>query len=51
MLHELNKKLKPIKDFSMVVCNDGNVFLDKIEGKILKGKSVFVVMPVRLGLN
>ena len=35
----------------MVVCNDGNVFLDKIEGKILKGKSVFVVVPVRLGLN
>ena len=35
----------------MVVCNDGNVFLDKIQKKIHKGKSVFVVIPVRLGLN
>ena len=35
----------------MVVCNDGNVFLDKIEKKINKEESVFVVIPVRLGLN
>ncbi len=35
----------------MVVCNDGNVFLDKIQKKIDKGYSVFVVIPVRLGLN
>ena len=35
----------------MVVCNDGNVFLDKIQKKIDKGESVFVVIPVRLGLN
>jgi hypothetical protein len=35
----------------MVVCNDGNVFLDKIAKKINRGKSVFVVIPVRLGLT
>lgn len=35
----------------MVVCHDGNVFLSKIEKKISKGNSVFVVIPVRLGLN
>ena len=35
----------------MVVCNDGNVFLDKIAKKINKDQSVFVVIPVRLGLN
>jgi cysteine protease ATG4 len=51
VLHELNKTAKPLSDFSMVVCNDGNVFLDKIKKKIDRGKSVFVVMPVRLGLN
>lgn len=51
VLHELNKKLKPQKDFSMVVCNDGNVFLTKIAKKINRGESVFVVIPVRLGLN
>ncbi len=38
-------------NFSMVVCNDGNVFLDKILRKIEKGNSVFVTVPVRLGLN
>lgn len=37
--------------FSMVVCHDGNVFLDKIQKKIGKGESVFVVIPVRLGLD
>ena len=28
--------MKPLANFSMVVCNDGNVFLDKIEKKIKK---------------
>lgn len=35
----------------MIVCNDGNVFLDKIAKKIDRGDSVFVTIPVRLGLN
>jgi len=51
VLHEINKVRKPLPNFSMVVCNDGNVFLDKIQKKIQKGNSVFVVIPVRLGLN
>ena len=51
MLHEINKTIRPLPKFSMVVCNDGNVFLDKIEKKINKGDSVYVVIPVRLGLN
>ena len=51
VLHELNKTRKPLPNFSMVVCNDGNVFLDKILHKIEKGLSVFVTIPVRLGLN
>lgn len=51
VLHELNKVRKPMPGFSMVVCNDGNVFLDRIEKKIVRGDSVFVVIPVRLGLN
>ena len=30
VLNEINKNMKPIPNFSMVVCNDGNVFLDEI---------------------
>ena len=36
VLHEINKTMKPLTNFSMVVCNDGNVFLDKIAKKINK---------------
>jgi hypothetical protein len=35
----------------MVVCNDGNIFFDKIQKKIDKGQSVYVSIPVRLGLS
>ena len=51
MLHELNKAHKPIDKFKMVICYDGNIFLDKIAKKISKGDSTFVVIPVRLGLE
>lgn len=51
MLKQLNKDHKPVSNFAMVVCNDGNVFLDKILKKVEKGQSVFVSIPVRLGLN
>ena len=43
--------MKPISDFSMIVCADGNIFLDKIENKLKKGKGVFISVPVRLGLD
>jgi cysteine protease ATG4 len=51
VLKKLNKEIRPLPTFSMVVCNDGNVFFDKIQKKIDKGQSVFVSIPVRLGLN
>jgi cysteine protease ATG4 len=51
VLHELNKFNKPFEDFKMVVCYDGNVFLDRIGKKISKGNSVFVIIPVRIGLD
>ena len=51
VLHQLNKSIKPITDFRIVVCTDGNIFLNKIQKKIAKGNSVFVSVPVRLGLN
>ena len=35
----------------MLVCYDGNIFLDKIQKKVNKGDSIFVVIPVRLGLD
>jgi hypothetical protein len=51
VLKQLNKEQKPYPNFSMVVCNDGNIFFEQIKKKIDKGKSVFVSIPVRLGLN
>ena len=50
---KLNKKFQPYQDFEIVVCNEGNVYLDKIEKHIFNKnspKSVFVTIPVRLGL-
>lgn len=51
VLKQLNNDIKPVPGFAMVVCNDGNVFLDKILKPIEEGQSVFVSIPVRLGLN
>ena len=51
MLHQLNKSIKPVTDFRIVVCNDGNIFLNKIKKHVDKGNGVFVSVPVRLGLN
>jgi hypothetical protein len=35
----------------MVVCNDGNIFFDKIEKKLNSKNSVFVGIPLRLGIK
>lgn len=35
----------------MHVCVDSNIFLDEIEALIKKGLSVFVMIPLRLGIN
>ena len=51
VLHQLNSTIKPVVDFRIVVCNDGNIFYDKIHKKVAKGNGVFVCVPVRLGLN
>ena len=53
VLKKLNKKFQPYQDFEIVVCNEGNVYLDKIEKHIFNKnspKSVYVTIPVRLGL-
>ena len=50
----MNKKFRPYPDFEIVVCNEGNIYLDKIEKHILSSsppKSVFVTIPIRLGLE
>jgi Peptidase family C54 len=42
----------PIINFKMIVAREGNIFLDKIVAKSENWKnSVFVAVPVRLGLN
>ena len=52
MLKELNKKYNPISNFKIVVCNDGNIFLDKIEKKSKDWtNSVLAIVPLRLGLK
>jgi cysteine protease ATG4 len=52
VLKKLNKVYKPFKNFEMIVCNEGNIYLDKIERKFDNWtKSLFVVVPLRLGLN
>jgi hypothetical protein len=46
----LNKR-SPVSRFKIVVCSDGNIFLDKIEKKLAKGNSVLVGVPLRLGID
>lgn len=41
----------PNARFSIVVCKDGNVFVDEIREQIEQGNGVFVTIPVRLGLE
>jgi len=33
VLKNLNKIFKPIENFEMIVCKEGNIYLDKIEKK------------------
>lgn len=53
VLHSLKgaSKVETYKNFRIAVCSDGNIFLDKIFKKISKGNSVFVGIPMRLGIN
>jgi len=49
-LKALNKN-SPVPGFKILVCNDGNIFLDKLEKKLNKGNSVLLGVPLRLGIN
>ena len=51
VLRNLNDKFKPVPQFEIVTCIDGNIFLDKIWEKVHGGSSVFVLVPLRLGLD
>ena len=52
VLKRLNKSFWPFPNFEMIVCKEGNIYLDRIEKKFTsKHSSVFVVVPVRLGLH
>lgn len=52
VLKKLAKMYDPIFNFKMVVAREGNIFLDKIVMKSENWKnSVFIAVPVRLGLN
>lgn len=46
------KKLDPIINLKLHVCLDSAIFLDEIEDLIVKkGQSVFILIPLRLGLD
>jgi len=49
-LKALNKN-SPVPGFKILVCNDGNIFLDKLEKKLNEGNSVLLGVPLRLGIN
>lgn len=52
VLRNLCDKYKPVPNFSMHVCLDGNVFFDEIEAKFEDASSaVFVLVPIRLGID
>ena len=52
VLKRLLKKFDPVLNLRMQVALEGNIFLDKIEEKSDNWtKSVFLVVPLRLGLN
>jgi len=51
VLRNICDKLNPVPGFKIYVCLDGSIFLDEIEEFIKQGLSVFVLIPVRLGLD
>lgn len=53
MLHALRmiNKENRVEGFSIVVCKDGNIVLDKIHKKVKKYRGVFVGVPLQLGVD
>lgn len=47
----LNKVLKPVEHFKVIIFTEGNIFLDKIEKQLRKNNSIFIGIPLRLGLK
>lgn len=50
-LEALNQTHKPVKDFEIIICEEGNIFLDKIKLTIESGCGCFISIPLRLGLS
>ena len=51
VLQEINNRMSPIYQFHIHVCLNSNIFMDEIENEIKKDKSVFVLIPIRLGID
>ena len=51
VLKNICNQYNNIPGFKMHVCVDSNIFLDEIEAFVKKGLSVFVMIPLRLGIN
>ena len=51
VLRNICNKVKPVRNFETYVCLDATIFLDEIKDILIQGRSVFVLIPVRLGLD
>ena len=51
VLRNICNKKRPVNQFRMHVCLDGCLFLDEIEQLLNQSNSVFVLIPLRLGMD
>jgi hypothetical protein len=51
VLKNICNKYNKIPGFKMHVCTESNIFLDEIENFVKQGLSVFVLIPLRLGID
>ena len=51
VLRNVLQKLDPVYNFRMHVCLDGSIFLDELEEIAKKQISIFILIPIRLGID
>ena len=51
VLRDICNKKRPINQFRIQVCLDSCIFLDEIEQQLNLNNSVFVIIPLRLGMD
>jgi|APSaa5957512535_1039671.scaffolds.fasta_scaffold54445_1 hypothetical protein len=51
VLRNVVQKLDPVFNFKLHVCLDSNIFLDELEELVKKSFSIFILIPIRLGID